>query len=929
MPKVSMESESDVVARAVSINETNETSSSFPDRCFHELFEATALRVPERVALVFGDHQLSYAELNARANQLAHHLRGFGVGPGTCVALCLSRSAEMIVALLGILKAGGAYVPLLPESPKPRLEQQLAETEAPVIVTETRLLGALPSFAGAVVCLDPHARDAGVLAGNPTINPSAGVRPQDLIYVIYTSGSTGTPKGVAVRHDNVVNYGAFIAQVLKLEEHDANGGLSFATVSTLAADLGNTCIFPALMSGGTLHVIDYETAMDGNLFAAYGKKHPIDVLKITPSHLGALLAIPDAADVLPRRYLVTGGEASTWPLVAKVRSLSSLRWINHYGPTETTIGSLTFDLDVEEASVKEVTATVPIGRPIANTRLYVLDEARQPVARGEPGELYIAGRGVTSGYLKQPARTAERFLPECSFDPERRGFDRRMYWTGDRVREVPGGAIEFLGRADDQIKIRGFRVELGEIEAVLRKHPDLGHVVVVAREMRPQDLRIVAYFVAAPGKQLAAAALQQLAREHLAEAMVPSTFVELPALPLTANGKVDKKALPRPDDDGAGLPPAESAAQADPSRSAPADDLEAQITAIWKTILGLRHIAPSKSFFEIGGHSLSAVHMLAEVQKRVGKRVPNQVMLEAPTIQGVVAFLRHGGSSKARRSLVPIQPKGSRPPLFCIHGGGGEVFWYRDISRRLGPPRRADGDVLPRRDPRGLPRGPLLPRGRFLRGQGGLRDRPDATGRGRDRGAARDVRHLGSWLSDEATRRGASAPEAQLDLPAPRPPHRQRVAARARQADALPPRALRSRHAGGKVGDRGHGEGAARKAHGCAGQGGAQGPRARPQLRRRGQQELRAQALSRARRALSLPETGARHRSERDPRLELGGLGPRGPRAPGDPRYDDRGAPGPVPGRGLRAYPRGGAGRLWWASAAHRAGLTTRRTWCS
>lgn len=642
--------------------------------CFHELFEAQAARVPHRTALVCRDVALTYGELNAAANRLAHHLRRFGVGPGRCVALCMERSADMIVGLLGILKAGGAYVPLLPDAPKARLSHQLAETRAPVIVTQQKLAPALPETSAHIVRLDA---DRDEIGRESDANPSPVARPQDIVYVIYTSGSTGLPKGVAVRHENLVNYTQFIGERVDVKSFDDQGGLSWATVSTLAADLGNTSIFPALAFGGTLHVIDHEMALDGDLFGAYAREKRIDVLKITPSHLNALLAAKDGKDVLPRRILFTGGEASTWPLVDRVRSMSGLRWINHYGPTETTIGSLTFDLDQEAESIRHIAATVPIGRPIANTVVHVLDENGAPVKEGEPGELYIGGRGVTSGYLEQPERTAERFLRD-PFSPDP---DAKMYRTGDRVRALPGGAIEFLGRVDFQVKIRGYRVELGEIEAVLRTHPGVREVIVVAREVRPQDLRIVAYYVpnaaGAPADEL-----RRAAREKLPDHMVPSAFVSLPALPLNPNGKVDRKALPDPFA-GEAAPGAEPA-PATFEGEVGSESLEEEIAEVWRALLGVRSIGLDDSFFDLGGHSLAAIHMLAEVHKRTGKRLPNAILFQSPTIRGMAEALRKAGAAPLFRSLVPIQPKGRKPPIFCVHGGGGHVYWYKPLAQRLG-----------------------------------------------------------------------------------------------------------------------------------------------------------------------------------------------------------------------------------------------------
>lgn len=310
------------------------------------------------------------------------------------VGLCVERSVEMLVGLLGILKAGGAYVPLNPEHPKARLAQQLADIQSPVLVTQEKLLDQLPDFAGEIVCLD---RDQALLENEPRTNLERITAPQHLAYMIYTSGSTGVPKGVTISHRNLVNYTHFICQKLRLNESQDGGGLHFATVSMISADLGNTCIFPSLVSGGCLHVIGYGMAMDGRSFADYVAKRPIDVLKIVPSHLGALLASQRSADVLPRKYLILGGEALSWELIKRIsETADGCEVINHYGPTETTVGSLTFDLREADARAR-MAATVPIGRPIANTEVYILDQHLKPVPVGVPGELYIGGVGLAGG----------------------------------------------------------------------------------------------------------------------------------------------------------------------------------------------------------------------------------------------------------------------------------------------------------------------------------------------------------------------------------------------------------------------------------------------------------------------------------------------------------------------------------------------------
>ncbi|NUP11642.1 MAG: amino acid adenylation domain-containing protein [Polyangiaceae bacterium] len=641
------------------------TSMEIAPTCFHYLFEDQAQRTPNRPALAFKGQMLSYAVLNARANRLARFLVDAGAS-GRCVALLVERSAEMIIGLLGILKAGSAYVPLLPDVPPARLAHQLREAAAPIVLSQSKLASIVPEDAGVrVVSLDG---DWHAIERFDDTDPERSTKPEDIAYVIYTSGSTGNPKGVAVRHDNLVNYTGFLATKLGLKIGRDGEALSFATVSTLAADLGNTSIFPCLASGGCLHVIDHATSLDGHAFAAYAENFPIDVLKITPSHLAALMAFEGGERALPRRFLVTGGEASTWPLRERVREKQGLTWFNHYGPTETTIGSLTYDIDEFD---RHWSPTIPIGRPIANTRTYVLDEQRRLLPEGVVGELHIGGRGVTAGYLNQPDMTAERFLA----DPFSSEPGARMYRTGDRVRLLPSGAIEFLGRVDHQVKIRGYRIELGEIEAALRRHPDVRQTIVVAREDRPGDLRIVAYVVGAR-PQVDTSVLRAALAAELPPFMLPSAFVVLDVLPLTANGKVDRKKLPAPSD---GDPEPQAAAPAPSS-----DEVEEQIATIWKDVLGIKRIGRTDEFFRIGGDSLKALYVLARIERDIGRRLTHGDFLMEPTVKGLAAALRREARGRSFASIVPLQTKGTKPPLFCIHGGGGHVYYYRDLARRLG-----------------------------------------------------------------------------------------------------------------------------------------------------------------------------------------------------------------------------------------------------
>src|SRR5438270_2247378 len=599
--------------------EWNQTAAEYPKtQCLHELFEQQAAKTPERLAVRCGEQAFSYRTLNEAANQLAHYLHKCGVGPDRPVGLCLDRSADTMVAVLAILKAGGAYVPLNADNPPARLKQQLEGAAA--LITESKLAAQMPQFAGTTILLD---RDQKRWAAGPKSNPVINTNPENLVYVIYTSGSTGVPKGVAVRHRNLVNYAHFITKKLELEKYPE--GLQFATVSTLGADLGNTCIYPSLISGGTLHIVSYEMATDPRGFADYVAKYPIDVLKIVPSHLQALLQSDEAQKLLPRKYLITGGETLIPKLVEKIASLNpQCEVINHYGPTETTVGSLTLKLkDYDWKNTR--LSSVPIGRPIAHTHVYVLDQNLEPVPVGVIGELYIAGAGVTAGYLGQAEKTAERFLKDpFSMNPE-----ARMYRTGDLARYGEDGNIEFLGRGDDQVKIRGFRIELGEIESVLASHAAVKQVVVLAREDERGDKRLLAYVV--PSRSQVAEVhgedLRSYLKQQLPDYMVPQALVVLPKLPLTPNGKIDRKTLPEPEQVQA------------KTYVAPRNATEQKITEIWAEVLrrDKSQIGMEDNFFDLGGHSLLATQVISRVRQQFLTEISMRVMFESPSVARLAA----------------------------------------------------------------------------------------------------------------------------------------------------------------------------------------------------------------------------------------------------------------------------------------------------
>jgi len=632
----------------------NQTQTDYPlDKCIHQLFEAQVERSPDKIAVVFEDRQLTYAQLNAKANQLARYLQQLGVKPEVLVGLYLERSLLTLVGLLGILKAGGAYLPLDPALPAENLAFRLQDAQVPIVLTQQHLVETLPPHSARAICLDADWDEIGRYSDE---NPTSEVTVENLVYMLYTSGSTGKPKGVAIEHRQLLNYLYAIAPQLNLPT-DA----SFATVSTFAADLGNTCIFPALCQGYCLHIVSQQRASDPIALADYCDRHAIDCLKIVPSHLAALLASPSPAKILPRQCLVLGGEAVSWNLVEQIQQYApTCRIINHYGPTETTVGVLTYPLETRQQETRQHdSATVPLGRPLANMQVYVLDRQLQPVPIGVPGELYIAGAGVARGYLNRPDLTQERFIPNPFWQsresesreqgagsreqgsnskvksqsskflspsappaPSALFPDSRLYKTGDLVRYLPDGNLEFLGRLDDQVKVRGFRIELGEVEAALRQHPQVREAIVIVREDKLDDRRLAAYVV--PSQSTAIANdLRLFLKDKLPEYMMPSAFVLLKQLPLTPNGKVDRQALPAPDTSRPDL--------AD-TFVAPRTPVEKSLVEIWAEVLRLERIGINDNFFDLGGHSLLVTQVVSRVRDAFDIELPLRDFFAAPTV---------------------------------------------------------------------------------------------------------------------------------------------------------------------------------------------------------------------------------------------------------------------------------------------------------
>jgi amino acid adenylation domain-containing protein len=581
------------------------------------LFEAQVQRTPDSVAVIFGDQQLTYRELDQSANRMAHYLQKCGVRPETIVGICLERSLGMMTALLGILKAGGTYLPLDPTYPKERLVTMLEDSKAPVLVTQRHLLHGLPRRGRHVVYLDSEWQ---LISREDSAKPPIATSAEHLAYVIYTSGSTGQPKGVQIPHRAVVNFLNSMRHQPGLSERDI-----LLAVTTLSFDIAGLELFLPLSVGARVVLASREEAADGVQLAARMVSAGVTVMQATPATWRLLL---DSGWQGNRKIkLLCGGEALTREMANRLLDRCDTLW-NLYGPTETTIWSTV-------ARVEPGNGPVSVGRPIANTQIYILDRNLQPVPVGVSGELFIGGDGVARGYLHRPTLTAEKFVS----NPFTGAPEAHLYRTGDRARWLPDGNIELLGRVDHQVKIRGFRVELGEIETVLQQFPSVRECVVVAREGASGDRRLVAYLTTYRQITVSLNELRRFLRDKLPEYMVPSAFVTLDKLPLTPNGKVDRRALPEPEPQ---RPKLESAF------AAPCDGLEQSIAAIWEQVLSIGKPGANDNFFDLGGHSLQVVQVQSRLREKLGIDLPVIKLFEHPTIRSLAHFL---GDAKQEPSL--------------------------------------------------------------------------------------------------------------------------------------------------------------------------------------------------------------------------------------------------------------------------------------
>jgi amino acid adenylation domain-containing protein/FkbH-like protein len=645
--------------------EWNDNATKYPrQQCIHELFEARVREHPEALAVVFGGESLTYGELNSQANQLAHFIRLQNLEPGAPVAVCLERSVRLVVGLLAILKAGAAYVPMDPRYPKERLAFMLADTRTSLLLTQQSLFRHLPHRGVKTICLEADSEE---IQSQSLENLPNRATPEDVAYIIYTSGSTGQPKGAAVPH-RAVNRLVLKTNYIELDASDR-----IAQVSNISFDAATFEIWGALLNGAQLRGIATDVALSPKDFAGELREQGITAMFLTSALFSQLAAeVPGAFATM--RTLLAGGEALDPKWVrAVLKDRPPLRLVNGYGPTENT----TFTCCALLRDVPEGAASVPIGRPISNTQVYILDAHRNPVPIGVPGELYTGGDGLAKGYWNRPELTAEKFiLHQFSQD----GPCQSLYRTGDLARYLPDGNIEFLGRIDNQVKIRGFRVELGEIEAVLARHDGVRECAVNVSGSGAGQNRLVAYFVAATKRAPKVSQLRTFLADQLPDYMVPSAFVQLEALPLTANGKLDRRALPEPD---RGRP---SLAK---KYASPRDAVELELTRIWESVLGVAPIGIEDHFFDLGGHSLLAVRVASRIEKSFGRKLPLATMFMAPTIEKLAVAIRdemREDSATAGTSVVELQPNGTRPPLFLVHGAGGGMFWgYVNLARRLGP----------------------------------------------------------------------------------------------------------------------------------------------------------------------------------------------------------------------------------------------------
>ncbi|WP_423782433.1 amino acid adenylation domain-containing protein, partial [Fischerella thermalis] len=618
--------------------EWNSTKSDYPqDLCIHQLFEAQVERTPDAVAVVFADQQLTYGELNCRANQLAHELQKLGVGPEVLVGVCVERSLETVIAILAILKAGGAYIPLDPSYPPQRLALMLEDAKPLVLLTQARLVAELPPHTAKVILIDNNNNFSNIPV--TLHNPISGAKPENLAYVIYTSGSTGRAKGVAIQHSNLVNAYFAWEETYHLRT-DVTCHLQMASFSF---DVFSGDLVRAVCSGGKLVLCPRDLLLSPQDLYNLMVKEKVDCAEFVPAVLRNLMQyLEESQQQLDfMRLLICGSDVWYTKEYQKFQKFcgSHTRLINSFGLTEATIDSSWFETTTQELVNDQL---VPIGRPFANTELYIFDSNLQPVPIGVPGELYIGGYSLARGYLHRPDLTCEKFIPH----PYSNEPGVRLYKTGDLARYLPSGDIEYIGRIDHQVKLRGFRIELGEIEAVISQHPAISASVVIVREDDTANKTLVAYITLHPDQTLTIAELRRFLEAKLPNYMLPTAFVILEALPLTPNGKIDRRSLPAPD-------PTQLISE--PNIIAPSTPVEEMLAGIWAEVLGIKKVGIHDNFFELGGHSLLATRVISQLRQVFKVELPLRCLFNQPTVAGLAKEIEKATKADLGLEIPPIQ----------------------------------------------------------------------------------------------------------------------------------------------------------------------------------------------------------------------------------------------------------------------------------
>lgn len=639
----------------------NDSRVDYPrDLPLHHFIEAQVERTPDAVAVVYESQQITYRQMNDRANQLARYLRTNGVGPDILVGVCAERSVELVIALLASMKAGGAYVPLDPDYPKDRLKTMLADANPPVVLTQGHLLDRLPSGAKKVFVLD---RDWASLKNESSANLGAQVGGKNLAYAIYTSGSTGKPKGVPNVHEGIVNRLLWMQDMYRLTGKDR-----VLQKTPFSFDVSVWEFFWPLLTGASLVVAKPGGHRDPAYLVNIIAEQGITTLHFVPSMLSIFLETAGLDRCGSVRQVFASGEALPYELQQRFFQRMGIAELhNLYGPTEAAV-----DVTYWPCSPDSAKSIVPIGRPVANTQIYVLDRNLEPTPIGVPGELHIGGVQLARGYLNRPELTAEKFIP----DPFSKNPGARLYKTGDLARFLPDGNVEYLGRTDFQVKLRGLRIELGEIESVLGRCEGVLQAVVVVREDQPGDKRLVAYLIPAPETELDTESLKKQLKDRLPEYMVPSRFVLVEKFPMTTSGKVDRKILP--------TPPLEQ--RDEKARVAPRNEIEEMVASLFAVVLGVPAVGVTDNFFDLGGHSLLAGRLLAEIHETTGRQIPLSAMFRGATVESLARLVGFGSDLDHDSVVMEIQPGDrGRVPFFAIVPPGEESLGYAMLARHMGP----------------------------------------------------------------------------------------------------------------------------------------------------------------------------------------------------------------------------------------------------